>query len=135
MVFGADVKDIVEPTEDFMRLLQAITKAKASRETDIAATLQKAIELFPHDDSTKHLILITDAMPTKGEDPEKLTLEEAAKARNAGITISIIGISLDEAGAKLAEKLATLGNGRFYVVSDAENYDTIVLQEYSALTQ
>ncbi len=135
MVFGADVKDIVEPTGDFMRLLQAITKAKASRETDIAATLQKSIELFPHDDSTKHLILITDAMPTKGEDPEKLTLDEAAKARNAGITISIIGISLDAAGTQLGEKMATIGSGRLYVVGDSENYDTIILQEYSALTQ
>jgi len=135
MVFGADVKDVIEPTQDFMRLLQTITRAKASRETDIASTLKKSIELFPHDDSTKHLILITDAMPTKGEDPDKLTLEEAAKARNAGITISVIGISLDEAGTKLAEKMATIGNGRFYVVSDSENYDTIVLQEYSALTQ
>jgi Mg-chelatase subunit ChlD len=135
MVFGADVKDIVEPTEDFMRLLQAITKAKASRETDIAATLKKAIELFPHDDSTKHLILITDAMPTKGDDPERATLEEAAQARNAGITISLIGISLDQAGTQLGEKLVTLGNGRFYVVNESENYDTIVLQEYSALTQ
>jgi Mg-chelatase subunit ChlD len=135
MVFGSDVKDIVEPTEDFIRLLQAITKAKAARETDIAVTLHKSIELFPHDDSTKHLILITDAMPTKGDDPEKLTLEETAKARNAGITISIIGISLDESGTRLAEKMATIGNGRFYVASDSESFDTIVLQEYSALTQ
>ncbi len=135
MVFGSDVKDVIEPTNDFMRLLLAITKAKASRETDIAATLHKSIELFPHDDSTKHLILITDAMPTKGENPEKITLEETAKARNAGITISVIGISLDEAGTQLGEKMATIGQGRFYVVNDSENYDTIILQEYSALTQ
>ncbi|HII65956.1 TPA: VWA domain-containing protein [Candidatus Woesearchaeota archaeon] len=133
MVFGSDVKETVEPTQDFMRLLLAITKAKASRETDIAATLQKAIELFPSGEMTKHLILITDALPTKGAEPEKLTLEGASKARNAGITVSVIGISLDERGKELAQKVSTIGNGRLWVVGESDNYDQIVLQEYHAI--
>ena len=44
-------------------------------ETDIVATLRKAIELFPSEGITKHLMLITDALPTVGEEPEKDTLK------------------------------------------------------------
>ena len=98
IVFGSEIKEVVEPTSDFTRLLKEITRIKASKETDIAATIRKAIEIFPSENITKHLILITDALPTKGDEPEKLTLEEVSMARSSGITISLIGINLDEKG-------------------------------------
>ncbi len=130
IVFGSDVREFIEPTLDFTRLLKEITKIRASKETDIVSTLQKAIELFPSDIVTKHLILITDALPTKGDTPEKSTLEEASIARSKGITISLIGISLDEKGKKLAEKIVELGEGRLYAVRNLENVDKIVLEDY-----
>lgn len=130
IVFGSEIKTIVEPTQDFSYLLKSIAAAMASRETDIVATLRKAIELFPNDNITKHLILITDALPTVGEEPEKDTLKEVSIARNKGITISLIGINLNEKGKKLAEKIVELGNGKLYVVKDVENVDSIVLEDY-----
>ena len=130
IVFGSEVKEFVEPTSDFTRLLKEVTRARASKETDIVSTLQKAIELFPSGDITKHLILITDALPTKGDEPEKLTLEEASIARSKGITISLIGIDLDEKGKKLAERIAEIGGGRLYIARNLENVDKIVLEDY-----
>ena len=134
IVFGSEIKEIVEPTADFTRLLKEITRIKASKETDIVATIRKAIELFPSEDITKHLILITDALPTKGDEPEKLTLEEASMARSKGITISLIGINLDEKGRKFAEKIIQVGEGRMYVVRNLENVDKIVLEDYYNLS-
>src|SRR3989339_1184914 len=133
IVFGSDIKEIIEPTSDFTRLLKEITRIKASKETDIVSTLRKAIELFPSENITKHLILITDALPTKGDEPEKSTLEEASIVRSKGITISLIGINLDEKGKKLAEKIVELGEGRLYVVRNLENVDKIVLEDYYSL--
>ena len=133
IVFGSEVKEFIEPTDDFTRLLKEITKIRASKETDIVSTLRKAIEMFPSDDITKHLILITDALPTKGDDPEKSTMEEASAARSVGITISIIGINLDEKGKKLAEKIIQIGEGRLYAVRSPENVDKIVLEDYYAI--
>src|SRR3989344_3485859 len=130
IVFGSEVKEVIEPTVDFTRLLKEITRIKASKETDIVSTLRKAIELFPSENITKHLILITDALPTKGEEPEKLTLEEASIARSKGITISLIGISLDEKGRKLAESIVKIGEGRLYVAKDLSNVDMMVLEDY-----
>jgi len=134
IVFGSEIKTIVEPTFDFSYLLKSIAAARASRETDIVATLRKAIELFPNDNITKHLILITDALPTVGEEPEKDTLKEASIARNKGITISLIGINLNEKGKKLAEKIVELGNGKLYVIKDIENVDSVVLEDYYGIS-
>jgi len=130
IVFGSEIKTIVEPTQDFSYLLKSITSAKASRETDLVTTLRKSIELFPNENITKHLILITDALPTIGKEPEKETLQEASIAKNKGITISLIGINLNEKGKKLAEKIVELGQGKLYIVKNIENIDKIVLEDY-----
>ena len=133
IVFGSEVKKFVEPTLDFTLLLKEITNIKASKETDIVTTLQKAIELFPSDKITKHLILLTDALPTKGDEPEKATLDEASMAMNKGITISLVGIGLDEKGKKFAEKIVQVGNGKLYVIRNLDEVDKIVLEDYYSL--
>ena len=130
IVFGSDVKTSIEPTSDFTRLLKEITRTRADKETDIVSTLQKAIELFPSENITKHLILITDALPTKGNEPENSTLRSASIAISKGITISLIGINLDEKGKRLAEKIVEIGEGRLYVVRNLDNVDRIVLEDY-----
>lgn len=130
LVFGNEVKEEIAPTLDFVRLLKQITSVRASRETDIANTIKKAIEVFPKGNITKHIILLTDALPTVGEKPEKDTLEAVAAANSQGITISVIGIELGHEGRKLAEKIAGLSKGRLYIVKALENLDTIVLEDY-----
>ena len=130
MVFGSEVKEEIKPTLDFVRLLRQITTVKASRETDIANTIRKAIEVFPRGNITKHIILLTDALPTVGKKPESDTLEAVSIAKNAGITISVVGIQLDAEGKKLAEKVAALGEGRLYIVRALKELDSIVLEDY-----
>lgn len=133
VVFGTEVKDFVIPTLDFGLVLNKITRAKVGMQTDFTNTIKKSVELFPKERITKHLIILTDALPTVGEKPEKETLEAVSIARSNNITVSIIGISLDEKGKTLAEKIVGLGEGRLYVVRDLENLDKIVLEDYYAV--
>ncbi len=133
VVFGTEVKDFVAPTDDFGFLLQKITRIMASRQTDFALMIRKAIELFPPGLQTKHLIILTDALPTVGKEPEKITLEAVSAARANGITISIIGVQLDKKGIVLAEQMARLGDGRFTIAQDLEELDRLVLQDYYTL--
>jgi Mg-chelatase subunit ChlD len=130
IVFGSDVKNVIAPTKNFLHLIKGITAAKASRETDMVSTLRRAIDIFPNEDVTKHLIIITDALPTTGKDPEKDTLQEVSIATNKGITVSIVGINLDEKGKNLAEKIVELGKGKLYVIKNPENADKVVLEDY-----
>ena len=87
-------------------------------------------ELFPSGDVTNHLVILTDALPTVGKEPEEETLKAVSLARAAGITISVIGIKLDEKGEKLAKQIADLGEGRFYIVRDLKRLDKLVLEDY-----
>jgi len=92
--------------------------------------LHKAIELFPQDDVTKHVMLLSDAMPTVGDDPEGLTLKAVSEARAQGITVSLIGVNLEAKGKKFAEELVRLGEGRLYLVRNLGELDQIVLEDY-----
>lgn len=133
IVFGTELKEVIAPTRDFSTLLAAINKVRAEAETDIAAMINKAIEMFPTVKATKHLLILSDALPTKGEDPEKATLDAAANARALGITISVIGINLDNKGKKLAERLVEIGKGKLYIVKDLKEIDKLVLEDYYAV--
>ncbi|MFC2134556.1 VWA domain-containing protein [Bacteroidota bacterium] len=133
IVFGSEIKNVVEPTKDFMRILRNLTSIRAAMETDISKTIHKAVEMFPDKKETKHLILLTDALPTKGLRPESDTLKAVSIARNEGITISVIGIKLDKDGEKLAKKICEIGEGRMYRIKDLENVDKIILEDYYSL--
>jgi len=74
---------------------------------------------------TKHLVFLTDAMPTKGDNPEQKTLNAVSMARDAEITISIIGINLTDDGLKLAKKIIEISNGKLHKARSLEAVDSI----------
>ena len=134
VVFGKQIRAEVNPTKDFSHLLHEITRIKALEQTDIAATIRKAAEMLEGEksESKKHLTLITDIMPTAGQEPEKETLEAVSQIASEGVTVSVIGISPDEEGRKLAEKIVEIGKGRFLVAKNLEDVDVLVLEDYYA---
>jgi Mg-chelatase subunit ChlD len=133
VVFGSEIKSAIPPTRDFSSLLNAISHIRASRQTDFAAMIAKSVELFPATKETKHLILLTDALPTVGKDPEKETLRAVSTARSAGITISLVGIQLDKEGINLARQITKIGEGRLSLAKDLNNVGSIVLEDYYAV--
>ena len=130
IVFGEEVKQVVPPTLDFEEILRSIATIRAKSETDLSATIHKAIELFGNTKETKHLILLTDALPTKGKKPEEETLKAVSIARDQDITISVVGINLDKDGEKLAQRIIEISEGRLYKVKNVEVLDTVILEDY-----
>jgi len=128
IIFGEEVKQSVIPCQDFNKILEQITRVRPSKETDMVSVIKKSIEMFSKGDSTKHLILLTDALHTTGTKNEVIDISAMAKA--AGITISIVGIKLDREGVELAKSITELSNGKLYTVSALENVDRIILQDY-----
>jgi magnesium chelatase subunit I len=133
IVFGSEIKEEIAPSLDFSKLLKKISMIRTSKQTDFVKMLEKAVELFSSLDNTKHLILLSDALPTVGEKPEEETLEAVSVARSRGITISLIGIQLDKKGEELAKKIVELGEGRLYIVKNLEEMDEIVLEDYYSI--
>ncbi|MGV8151113.1 MAG: vWA domain-containing protein [Candidatus Woesearchaeota archaeon] len=132
VVFGSDIKDYVEPTSDFLSILRKLADIRASMETNIAMSITKSIALFPKKD-TKHLVLLTDALPTKGDIPESDTLKAVGIARDNKITLSLIGINLDTKGLELAKKIVEIGQGKLYRVKDLTEVDKIILEDYEMI--
>ncbi|MBI3051323.1 VWA domain-containing protein [Candidatus Woesearchaeota archaeon] len=130
IVFGTGIKSAIRPTQDFPTLLREITRARAAAQTDLAGTIHEASMQFEGIKGTRHLLLITDGLPTKGESPEKDTLEAASAVSASGVTISIIGIELDQRGRALAEKIVEVGRGRLFIVRDLKEIDKLVLLDY-----
>ncbi|MBI5392128.1 VWA domain-containing protein [Candidatus Woesearchaeota archaeon] len=133
LVFGSEIEEVVYPTSDFSLFVKSIAKVKAKKQTDIALTIEKAMELFPDENVTKHIILLTDAMPTVGDDPKQKTLELVEQAAALGISISLIGIGLEREAETFAKQMVEIGNGRLYIIRDLENIDRIVLEDYQNL--
>jgi len=101
--------------------------------TNIAEAIRTAAELFPASKQTKHIIAITDALPTSGKHPEEDTLKEVSNAKAQGITISLVGIDLSKTGERIAKRIVEHGQGRLYTIKELKNLDRIVLMDYFAL--
>jgi Mg-chelatase subunit ChlD len=93
IIFGDEIKDSLSPSTNFKLIINSIARIKPSKQTDFAKTIKKAYELFTNNDADKHLFLITDSMPTVGENPVENAIEECYKAKKQNINISIIGIN------------------------------------------
>jgi Mg-chelatase subunit ChlD len=130
IVFGSDVKEEIAPCSDFPKLLSELVKIKASKQTDFKGMLHSSLDLFAPGDFTKHLIILTDAMPTVGSNPQEESLHEVGKIRNAGITVSLIGINLDNKAEEFARRVAEVGEGNLYLVRETDELDTVVLEDY-----
>ncbi len=133
VVFSSKVKHSLAPTLSFTQVLKDIAAVRPASQTNIVLAVKKAVELLADEKGTKHILLLTDALPTAGRKPETETLEAVDMAKNSGITLSLIGIGLDDAGTKLAERIAEKGGGRLYIVKKLEELDALVLEDYYSL--
>ena len=133
VVFSSDVKERIEPTNEMITFTEKIVTVRPSKETNIADAIKAAREMLSNKKVTKHIVLLTDALPNIGEKPEENALSEVSICRAEGISISLIGIGLDAPGKKLAKRIVEIGEGRLYLVKEDEKLDRIVLLDYHAL--
>ncbi len=130
IVFGSGVTDSIGPTRDMKRVVKAIAKVRASKETEFGPLMECARTLFRATKGTKHLVILTDAVPTVGKNPGVEALKAVAQAKDEGITVSIVGIGLDTKASTLAREMVELGEGRFYTVRNLDVLDTVILEDY-----
>ncbi|MBR9703402.1 VWA domain-containing protein [Candidatus Woesearchaeota archaeon] len=133
IIFTSKIETALAPSRDFLQIVEKLTVTRASLETDIAITIEEAMKMFGDSRGIKHLVLLTDALPTKTKEnkgPQRRVLEAVSAARGAGITISLVGISLDEQGEKLARRIVEIGDGKMYMARGVENLNAIILEDY-----
>ncbi|MGC9132835.1 MAG: VWA domain-containing protein [Nanopusillaceae archaeon] len=117
----------VKGFEDIIDILKIIPNGS----TDISMVLNYILNNV---EENSHIILITDALPTSGEEPVQRTLEAARKLGNI-CYISIIGIQLNKEGEEIAKYIVKYGNGRLFIVKNLEDLKKVILIEYELSKQ
>ncbi|OIO65914.1 hypothetical protein AUJ68_01910 [Candidatus Woesearchaeota archaeon CG1_02_57_44] len=132
VAFGSGIVRKVAPTLDFMALLRGIASVTPRQQTDLVLALRESRQLFASN-ASKHVILLSDAMPNVGEQPAEDSVQAVSELRAAGITVSAIGIGLSKESEQLAQKLVQVGQGRLYSVDSFAELDVVVLKEYAMI--
>ncbi len=137
IIFREKVIDAIPLTNNFEVLAKALVGVRARQQTNLAETITKGIELLSTKRTgSKHLFIITDAIPTKtsnNKDPVEETLKAASLASTNKIRISIIGIQLKDDAEVLARKITELTSGVLYRVKTPKNLDVLLLEEYDRI--
>ena len=130
VVFAQDVQSCTGPTLQVKDVAQHLARASPAGQTDIARMLYEVADVFTSS-RKKHIVVITDALPTVGSPQE--VVDAVIFLAKSKISTSVVGIDLDDAGEKLAQDMVSVGNGRLYVVKNVGDIPTLVLKDYQAL--
>ncbi|MEM3507335.1 MAG: VWA domain-containing protein [Candidatus Bathyarchaeia archaeon] len=131
-------------TNDKKLLFELIIQLKASRNTNIGEGIKDSLKLSLKNGlkkSEKHIILISDGQPTATSRSalkdlkinensvlsEEYAIQEAKKARKHRIKISVIAVGKNNGkGLDFAKKLARVGGGFFYKVSNMNDLNNVI---------
>lgn len=133
VLFGHKIQTRVALTKDFYTFVSPLATCMPSNETDIALALQEATQLLSDARGIKHIVVLTDGLHTTSKDPERVVLEQASETAAQEITISVVGVNLDDIGLALARKMVDVGRGRLYAVKDLEDVGGVVIADYKKL--
>ena len=108
--------------------LDAISRIQADGGTNMYQALDEAVSVLSGDaiGGNKFILLLTDGKSNDGDDETFNSL--AAKAKQQGITISIIGLS-DQVNTELLSQIAEAGQGHYYETKDEYELPGIMLSE------
>lgn len=133
VIFGSSVEKVVHLTKDFFSFVQPLATCAPGQETDIALAIKEGTKLLVSVDGIKHIVLLTDGLHTTSNDPSKAVLEQVGLAQSQDITISVVGISLDQKGEELAKDIVDHSRGKLYSVADASEVGGVVIADYRSL--
>lgn len=133
VVFFANAVRTVAPLgSDLERVAQELVGVKPGGETDLGKGIEKALEMLGSSEGDQHVFLLTDALQTKGEHPEREVFPAIEEAVGRSVSITVLGLDLDENGRRLAESIVDKSHGSMYFVDHAENTDRLVIDAYES---
>jgi Mg-chelatase subunit ChlD len=140
-------------TNDKKLLFEKIIQLRASHNTNIGEGIRNSLRLslkYRLEKSEKHIILITDGQPTATSKSalkdlkvnegsvlsEAYAIQETERAKRYGVKISVIAIGKkNDKGIDFAKKLARIGGGVFYKVSDMKDLNNVIKCEFMRISK
>ncbi len=134
LLFNEDVVFSFNTGDDYFRMLSSLFKIVPYGKTDLFKGIVKSLDLFSDENVKKHLVLITDLQPTKGEDPFKNAVKASFIASERDVSVSVVGVNVDRKSSKFALKIADASNGKFYSVSE-DSIGRIIIEDYESFRE
>ncbi|MCA9478192.1 MAG: VWA domain-containing protein [Nanoarchaeota archaeon] len=131
VLFGSNIEKTVPLTKDFFTFVRPLTTSSPGQETNIALAISQAAKLLQDAKGIRHIVVLTDGLHTT--DHHSSVLERVAIATQEDISISLVGIGLDEQGHKLATRIVDISGGRLFEVSAADEVGGVVIADYVGL--
>ena len=132
-VINMDAEIVVElqpvTAESKEAITASISKITAFTGTNYIPSLREAHEmLLPFQESTepKHVIFLSDGMPSG--DIQKI-YKHTQTLRDAGVTMTTIGMNEEEDMLFVLDNMAKLGGGAFHYVENAQDLPTVMLSQ------
>ena len=125
VAFDSSAVQTLPPTQGATvdQVVEAMARVEPNGPTNVQAGLQAAETLLKGVDARlKHIILLTDGW-SAGGDPSDL----AQRLRSEGVTLSVVAAG--GGSADYLERLALVGGGRYYAVTDITKVPQIFVQE------
>ncbi len=130
--FANGVRSIAPLGSDLDRVAEELVGVKPGGETDLGRGLEQALSMLGSSSGDQHIFLLTDALQTKGEVPERAVLPVVEQATRRSVDITVLGLNLDENGVRLAETIVDRSDGDLYRVENAEDTDRVVIEAYES---
>lgn len=132
VVFSKDISRKVPLSNNFNLLIDNLIEIVAKGKTDIVKALDQAQVLLDNSSNNKHIVLLTDGLANVGDDPTKEVLSQVSILKSNNITVSVVGINIDEEGEKLGRTISEMSGGNFYISKGNADLSAIVLEDYNS---
>ncbi len=133
VLFGSQIEKVVPLTKDFFSFVRPMIAALPGNETDIALAISSSTKLLFGSKGIRHVVIITDGLQTTSKTPEGEVFKQVMIAKEEGLSISVVGIDLDDIGLEFARRLVDLSKGRLYAVQNTDDIGGIVITDYAKL--
>ena len=121
----------VTDKDKLIRMIEAIQPGSA---TFLSGGLEEGIAQLKNvrKEGPCRVILLSDGLANNGITNPELVAAIGARARNAGVSVSTIGLGLDFS-EDLMQMLAQRGGGQYYYIKDSEDLPAVFKQELSLI--
>ena len=130
--FANGIRSVAPLGSDLDRVAEELVGVKPGGETDLGRGIEQALSMHGSSTGDQHIFLLTDALQTKGEVPERAVLPVVEQAMRRSVEITLLGLNLDDNGLRLAETIIDRSDGKLYRVENAEDTDRVIIEAYES---
>lgn len=133
VLFDQELNHKTPLTGDLLTFVRPLADVVPGYETDIALAIHESVKLLQNAKGIKHIVLITDGVHTTSIRGKKAVIGQVLEAAAQDISITIVGIRLDNEGSELAREIVDASNGKLLAADSADELGGLVIADYMSL--